>query len=58
MGTQITETDIKPAFSDDKLNRKFLAENLKRILLNTDYSVFSINAAWGGGKSYFYRKPC
>lgn len=41
------------AFADDKLKRKFLAENLKTILLNTTSNVFSINAPWGGGKSYF-----
>lgn len=41
------------AFVDDKLNRLFLAENLKTILLNTTSNVFSINAPWGGGKSYF-----
>lgn len=53
MENQLVETNNIDAFSDDKLNRKFLAENLKRILLNTDYNVFSINAPWGGGKSYF-----
>lgn len=53
MKNQLVETNRSAAFSDDKLNRKFLAENLKRILLNTDYNVFSINAQWGGGKSYF-----
>ena len=53
MKNQLLETNNTGAFGDDKLNRKFLAENLKRILLNTDYSVFSINAPWGGGKSYF-----
>lgn len=53
MEKQLVEVNNTDAFSDDKLNRKFLAENLKRILLNTDYNVFSINAPWGGGKSYF-----
>ena len=53
MENQLVEVNNTGAFSDDKLNRKFLAENLKRILLNTDYNVFSINAPWGGGKSYF-----
>ena len=53
MENQLVETNNTGAFGDDKLNRKFLAENLKRILLNTDYNVFSINAPWGGGKSYF-----
>ncbi|DAB24719.1 TPA: hypothetical protein CPT85_02965 [Candidatus Gastranaerophilales bacterium HUM_21] len=53
MENQLVEVNNTSAFSDDKLNRKFLAENLKRILLNTDYNVFSINAPWGGGKSYF-----
>lgn len=53
MENQLLEAKNTAAFSDDKLNRKFLAENLKRILLNTDYNVFSINAPWGGGKSYF-----
>lgn len=53
MENQFVEVNNTGAFSDDKLNRKFLAENLKRILLNTDYNVFSINAPWGGGKSYF-----
>ena len=53
MENQLVEAKNTAAFSDDKLNRKFLAENLKRILLNTDYNVFSINAPWGGGKSYF-----
>lgn len=53
MENQLVEVNNTDAFSDDKLNRKFLAENLKRILLNTDYNVFSINAPWGGGKSYF-----
>jgi len=41
------------AFHDDKLNRLQLAEGLKTILLNTTSNVFSINAPWGGGKSYF-----
>ncbi len=53
MKNQLVETNNTGAFGDDKLNRKFLAENLKRILLHTDYNVFSINAPWGGGKSYF-----
>ena len=53
MENQLVEVNNTGAFSDDKLNRKFLAENLKRILLNTDYNVFSINSPWGGGKSYF-----
>ena len=53
MENQLVEVNNAGAFSNDKLNRKFLAENLKRILLNTDYNVFSINAPWGGGKSYF-----
>ena len=53
MKNQLVETNNTGAFGDDKLNRKFIAENLKRILLNTDYNVFSINAPWGGGKSYF-----
>ena len=53
MKNQLLETNNTGAFGYDKLNRKFLAENLKRILLNTDYNVFSINAPWGGGKSYF-----
>lgn len=53
MNKGLMNTNAISAFSNDKLNRKFLAENLKRILLNTDYNVFSINAPWGGGKSYF-----
>lgn len=41
------------AFSDDKLDRKVVAENFKNILLNTDLNVFSLVAPWGGGKTYF-----
>ena len=41
------------AFSDDKLDRKAVAENFKNILLNTDLNVFSLVAPWGGGKTYF-----
>ncbi len=41
------------AFSDDKLNRKVVAENFKNILLNSDLNVFSLVAPWGGGKTYF-----
>lgn len=41
------------AFSDDKLERKVVAENFKNILLNTDLNVFSLVAPWGGGKTYF-----
>jgi len=41
------------AFANDNLNRKETAENFKRILLETNLSVFSVSAPWGGGKTYF-----
>lgn len=40
-------------FTDDKLNRKIVAEYFKNILLHTDLNVFSVTASWGGGKTYF-----
>lgn len=44
---------VKSAFEDDKLNRKYIAENFKNIILNTDLNVISVSAPWGGGKTYF-----
>lgn len=40
-------------FEDDKLDRIFVAEKFKNILLNTNLNVFSISAPWGVGKTYF-----
>ena len=40
-------------FSDDKLDRKVVAENFNNILLNTHLNVFSLVAPQGGGKTYF-----
>jgi len=41
------------AFFDDKLNRKEIAENFRKILLETNLNVYSVSAPWGGGKTYF-----
>lgn len=48
-----TLEENKVTFTDDKLNRAIIACNLKNILLSTNQNVFSINAPWGGGKTYF-----
>jgi len=47
-------SEITEAFCDDKLGRKDIAQNLAKVILNTENTyVFSINAPWGMGKSYF-----
>ena len=43
----------EPPFNNDQLGRKNIAENLKKVLLNTELNVFSITAPWGCGKTYF-----
>ena len=47
-------SEITEAFGDDKLGRKDIAQNLAKVILNTENTyVFSVNAPWGMGKSYF-----
>jgi len=44
----------KSAFPEDQLNRKYLAENLAKVIINTpNAKVYSINAPWGHGKTWF-----
>ncbi len=54
--TQIEET-INTAKQDfvDLLDREKLAENFLKVILSQNAKVYSINAPWGAGKTYFLK---
>ena len=43
---------------NDLLGREKLAENFLKVILTQNAKVYSINAPWGAGKTYFsYTSP-